>query len=98
MLEKHLQTKIKKHLEKYHNAYVIKGEVNNNRATPDLICCINGKFVAIEVKQKGKKPRINQEIIINSILKKGGISFYVDSIEMLYNKLSYYNLLPSTNI
>ena len=92
MLEKHLQTKIKKYLQNKYNAYVIKGEVNNNRGIPDLISCINGRFVAIEIKQKGKKARINQQIVINSILKNGGIAFYVDSIEMLEDKLSYYNL------
>jgi len=94
MLEKYLQSKIKKYLESKYNAYVIKGEVSNNRATPDLICCINSKFVAIEVKQKGKKPRVNQQIMINTINNKGGIAFYVDSIEMLEDKLKFYNLKP----
>ena len=48
---------------------------------PDLICCIQGLFVAIEVKRpdgKGKLDKL-QEINIEQIKESGGIAVVMDN-------------------
>jgi hypothetical protein len=40
----------------------------------DLIGIYNSRFVAIEVKQPGKKPKPEQELFLNIVKKNGGIA------------------------
>lgn len=39
---------------------------------PDLIACVNGQFIGIEVKQPGQKPSVVQEFVHRKIRKAGG--------------------------
>lgn len=39
---------------------------------PDLVCCANGRFLAIECKANGKKPTAIQEAEIALIRRAGG--------------------------
>lgn len=48
---------------------------------PDIIACIKGRFVAIEVKRPGKKPEPIQEAFLESITKKGGLAFWSDNLD-----------------
>ena len=48
---------------------------------PDIVACIKGRFVAIEVKRPGKKPEPIQEAFLESINKKGGIAFWSDNLD-----------------
>ena len=48
---------------------------------PDIIACIKGRFVAIEVKKPGKKPEPIQEAFLQSITKKGGLAFWSDNLD-----------------
>lgn len=48
---------------------------------PDIIACIKGRFVAIEVKRPGKKPEPIQEAFLESITKKGGLAFWADNLD-----------------
>lgn len=72
--EKTFENRIKKYLEKkecwfvkfFANAYTSSG-------IPDILCCINGRFVAIEVKQEKGKPSLLQEVHLAKIKKAGGI-------------------------
>lgn len=55
MKEKTIETKIKNYL--FENGfYFIKIHGSNfmEKGIPDLLCCINGKFIGIEVKATGK--------------------------------------------
>lgn len=49
--------------------------------TLDDLCCIKGKFVAIEYKAPGKLPTPRQAQTITDVCKAGGIAFATDSIE-----------------
>lgn len=40
---------------------------------PDLICCINGKFVAVELKASNGKPSFLQELNLSLIEQGNGI-------------------------
>ena len=45
---------------------------------PDIIACINGKFLAIECKANGNKPTVLQIREIESIRRNGGHAIIVD--------------------
>ena len=48
---------------------------------PDLICCINGRFVAIEIKRPDGKGKVSklQEIEMDRIKKSDGIAVVMDN-------------------
>ena len=72
--EKNFENRIKKYLEKnecwfvkfFANAYTSSG-------IPDILCCINGRFVGIEVKQEKGRPSMLQLVHLTNIKKAGGI-------------------------
>lgn len=46
------------------------------RGTPDVLCCVNGKFVALELKKDLKEtPDPLQKYKLNKISKAGGHSY-----------------------
>lgn len=49
--------------------------------TPDLICCLHGRFLGIETKAPGKKPNPWQEREIARIRKAGGVAFWCASLQ-----------------
>lgn len=74
MKEKPFENKIKKFL-KSENCWFIKywgGGIFTQEGVPDLIACVNGNFVAIEVKGDGGKPSELQKYNIEEIIKSGG--------------------------
>lgn len=72
--EKNFENRIKKYLEKkgcwfvkfFANAYTSSG-------IPDILCCINGRFVGIEVKQEKGKVSLLQKVHLKRIVEAGGI-------------------------
>jgi len=52
---------------------------------PDIICCVNGKFLAVECKAGENKPTALQEKEMADIRKQGGIAIVVneDNLTML---------------
>lgn len=74
MKESVLQYKILRYIESLPNSYVIKVVVANKAGVPDVIACVNGMFVAIEVKStKGIVSKL-QEINIKKIQKARGFA------------------------
>ena len=45
---------------------------------PDIICCVTGKFLAIECKAGGNKPTALQIREIETIRQAGGVAVIVD--------------------
>jgi len=43
---------------------------------PDIIACIAGRFVAIEVKRLGKEPTVKQARRMTEIREKGGLAVW----------------------
>ena len=60
---------------------------------PDIIACIKGRFVAIEVKKPGEKPKPHQEKWLEAINKKGGLAFWSDNLSKVKDELEKENLL-----
>ena len=75
--EKTFENKIKKYLDQI-GAWHIKywaGSQFTKSGVPDLLCCINGYFVAIEVKGQNGKPSELQLYTIEKIKSAGGHAF-----------------------
>lgn len=75
MTEKQFQTKVIRYLKTLSNTWFFKvfGGGFQRSGIPDLICCINGAFVAIEMKaEKGKATEL-QKMNIKNINEAGGI-------------------------
>lgn len=72
--EKQFENQVKKFL-KSHNIWHFKvwGGGFQRSGIPDLICCVNGYFVAIELKGSDGKPTELQKYHIREINKSGGI-------------------------
>lgn len=66
--------KIRPHLEKTYQARVIKIHSSpfSEAGVADLLCCIEGRFVALEVKKKGNEPTPIQFSFLRSIRRAGG--------------------------
>jgi len=83
MLEKTITRQITSYLKQFENCFFWKehGGQFGTAGIPDIICCINGKFVAFEVKVPGGKLTPLQEITIQRIKAAKGKAFKVTSIE-----------------
>ena len=57
------------------------GSGRTAKGAPDLITCINGEFVAFELKVKENKPQPDQIIHERRIKRSGGKHYYPYSIE-----------------
>lgn len=73
--EKNFENKIKAFL-KSQNCWYVKYFANSftKSGIPDILACVNGHFVAIEVKATTGKPSEIQIWNINEIKKSGGIA------------------------
>jgi Holliday junction resolvase len=60
---------------------------------PDIVCCINGKFLAIECKAGKNEPTALQQREINQIQAAGGMAMVVREdltlLEFLLKELTY---------
>ena len=74
--EKIYENKIKSYLKSI-GAYFIKthGDRYSKVGIPDLTICLNGHFVAVEVKAENGKPSELQLYHLEQIRKAGGYSF-----------------------
>jgi predicted transcriptional regulator with HTH domain len=87
--ESKLQRSIRKYLEEVYGAFFFKthGSEFQISGLPDLVGCLDGLFVAIEVKRPGKDASLNQLAVIKRIRRAGGIAFVARSIKEAERKL-----------
>lgn len=76
--EKNFENKIKQYL-KDHNHYFVKYFANRMTkvGVPDILACINGCFVGIEVKSSTGKPSELQIHNVKKIIDSGGFAVIV---------------------
>lgn len=81
--EKTVENKIKKWLkDKNYWFFKVHGSIFQPSGIPDILACINGKFVAIEVKRsKGGIVSPLQKAQIQKIKENGGIAGVANSME-----------------
>lgn len=72
--EKNFENRIKKYIEK-NNGWYVKFFANayTKSGIPDILCCLNGRFLGIEVKQESGKPSELQEFHLQEINKIKGL-------------------------
>ena len=80
MKESTIQNKIRLWLEKQ-GYYVVKVIVANKKGVPDLIVCVNGKFVGLEVKTPKGTPSELQSYNLGKINECGGLAMIVRSVD-----------------
>ena len=75
-LEKHFEIKVKNYL-KEKNCWFVKywgGIMFTKSGIPDILCCCNGYFVAIELKSENGQPTKLQLHNLSKLKKNGAIS------------------------
>jgi hypothetical protein len=83
MVERDIVASIMRYLKSLPHCFAWKefGGMYGTSGLPDIICCINGRFVAFEVKtEKGKLSKL-QKIMIQRINVAKGKAFKVTSVE-----------------
>ena len=90
MTEQQIQKKIITYLENEHNAYIVKVIAASRAGVPDILCCINGMFVAIEVKTPETMKNVSklQQYNIDKIKATTGIAFVACSVEQVTEALN----------
>lgn len=79
-MESKTQAKILQYL-KQKKVYAFKPIVSNRRGIPDVIACLNGKFIGFEIKDGRNKLSALQEYNIEQIKSSGGTAFAVWTYE-----------------
>ena len=93
--EKLVKEKIKKILKEYGVYYAMPmGTGYGNSGVPDFLCCVNGKFLAIEAKAGKGIPTALQEKNLRDIKAAGGDAFVVNE-DGLEDLKAYLNLSRS---
>lgn len=97
--EKSITEAIKK-LLKRRGAWVVKfhGGKATRAGVPDLLCCYRGRFLAIEVKQPGKKATPIQNHEMQLIVEAGGVSIVASSTEDVEKTLDWMDEGISTGV
>ncbi len=57
--------------------------------TLDILACLNGRFIGIEVKRPGGKPTARQVLCINAIKAAGGAAFVATSAADVEQELAF---------
>jgi len=89
MTEQQIQKGIVNLIEKDYKGYVVKVMVASRSGVPDLVCCVRGRFIAIEVKKPSSKTNVSklQEYNLGLVDKAGGVAIVAWSVEMVANIL-----------
>lgn len=93
--EKKVENQIKRYLDKL-GAYHVKihGSAYIPAGTPDILACVNGRFVGIEVKKpNGGVVSALQKLKIKQIKNAGGVALVATSVEEVEQELSRHNLI-----
>lgn len=89
-LETRFKQRIRPRLERLPNTWLVKVQQASLRGTPDILMCVNGRFVALELKAD-KKARIDklQIYTLKQIEKSGGVAIvtYPENWEETYKRL-----------
>jgi pantoate kinase len=85
--EAKVKDKIKKILKDNNIYYAMPiGTGYGNSGVPDFLCCVNGKFVAIEAKANGGQPTALQLKNLKNINDSGGYTCIISENNIEYLK------------
>ncbi|MNG92707.1 VRR-NUC domain protein [compost metagenome] len=72
--EAKLTTQVRNYLRAQKDVFFYKASDRYTQGIPDIIVCVQGRFVGIELKRTSGKPSANQLLKIKKINEAGGIS------------------------
>jgi len=81
MSESAIQTGILKYLKGLPNTWAVKIVTSNKNGTPDILACVEGQFIALEVKTASGSTSPIQDFQLSQISGAGGVSAIVRSID-----------------
>jgi hypothetical protein len=72
-------------LLKKHKAYAVNyiGGVSANNGTPDILACLNGRFIGIEAKAGKNKPTDLQTLNLKRIDEAGGLAMVINETNLI---------------
>jgi hypothetical protein len=89
-LERDIQAKILQYL-RAKDIFHYKAIVSSKLGIPDIICCIDGRFVTLEVKRSERHKPTPMQIRVNQEIKQaGGDSYIVWSLDMVKEIIESY--------
>ena len=93
--EQDIQTSIMNYIKSIRGLPIKQNQIGiyGQAGVPDIIACIKGRFVGIEVKRPGQRPKPIQEAFLDAINKKGGIGLWADNLDKVKDTLKKENLL-----
>ena len=70
---------------KAHGAYAVNyiGGISANNGTPDILACLNGRFIAIEAKAGKNKPTDLQTLNLKRIDDAGGLALVINEENLI---------------
>lgn len=90
--ESTVQKEILKFLKEI-GCYSIKTVRSNRKGIPDIICCFEGRFIAIEVKKEAHpnwKPSELQKLELGKCNDSGGFGFCANNLDYVKNIFDAY--------
>lgn len=88
MLERDIQRKILNRLRDEPGCWAVKVIAANRNGTPDILACVRGRFLAIEVKGPKGQTSVLQDHHIKTISQCGGEAVVVRSVQEIESLLS----------
>lgn len=73
--ETKFKEQVQKDLKSIPRSWFVKTQERSRRGMPDIIGCVSGTFVAIELKVGGNTATPLQEVYLDRISSAGGVSF-----------------------
>ena len=98
-----LKDKIKRYLTQLGAYWYMPVPHGYGKQTVDFLCCVpyrtkdglgTSRFVAIETKEKDKKPTPRQEQCLKEVIAAGGVAFWCDNYEGFLLTMASYGLAP----
>ena len=100
MLEKDITASILRYLKTLPSCFCWKqsGGLYGTAGLPDVICCINGMFVAFEVKTNTGRLSKLQAVTMKRIREAGGRAFKVTSVDEVKAALASLEVLDEYSV
>lgn len=86
--EARIKKKVREHLKSIGAYRFSPVQMGMGQTTLDELCCVQGRFVGIEVKAEGKIPTPRQQLTMKEIHRAGGIAIWGDSYEIIIERLN----------
>lgn len=95
--EGHLKKQVKAYLKSIGAQYYMPVPGGFGKQSVDFLCCINGRYVAIETKKPGKGATKRQDIFLTEVQEAGGIGFCCDTYDSFLVNMGLNGLIPASS-